>query len=58
MMKKIIILDFNTTEVHVYPYDEPTWQDCIEFIDSAEVGLNSSNCQWMVIVDELNIQIH
>ena len=56
-MKKIIILDFITTEVHVYPYNEPVWNDCIEFIDSAYVGLNSSNCQWMV-VDELNIQIH
>lgn len=58
-MKKIIILDFNTAEVHIFPYDEPIWEDCIEFIESAEVGLNlnSNNCQWMV-ADELNIQIH
>lgn len=56
-MKKIIILDFSTAEVHVYPYDESIWEDCIEFIESEEIGLNSNNCQWMV-VDELNIQIH
>jgi len=56
MVKKIIILDFFTQEVLVYDYDENIWEDCIEFLESDQIGLNSNNCQWMV-VDELNIKI-
>jgi hypothetical protein len=56
-MKKIIILDFTTGEAHVYPYDENVWEDCIEFIECDEVGLNSNNCQWMT-TDNLNLIIH
>lgn len=55
--KKIIILDFRTTEVHVFSYDENVWEDCIEFIESEEINLNSNDCQWMV-VDNLKIEIH
>jgi hypothetical protein len=54
---KIIILDFNTGQVHVYPYDINVWGDAIEFIESEEIGLNSNNCQWMT-TENLNIQIH
>ena len=54
---KIIILDFLTAEVHVYPYNLDVWEDCEDFIESEEVDLNISTCQWMV-VDELKIQIH
>jgi hypothetical protein len=54
---KIIILDFTIGEVHIYPYDLNIWEDAIELIESEEVGLNSNNCQWMV-VDELKLQIH
>jgi hypothetical protein len=54
---KIIILDFLTGEVHVYPYDASVWEDCEDFIESEEVGLNVSTCQW-ITVDELKIQIH
>jgi hypothetical protein len=54
---KLVILDFTTGEVHVYPYKDAIWDDAIEFIESEEVGLNSNNCQWMT-VDNLNIQIH
>ena len=52
---KIIILNFETAEVHIYPYDETLWEDCVEFIESKKI--NSSNCQWMT-TDNLNIQIH
>jgi len=54
---KIIILDFSTGEVHVYPYDINVWEDAIEFIECEEIGLNSNNCQWMT-TDNLSIQIH
>jgi len=54
--KKIIILVFDTEEVLVYDYDENVWEDCIEFLESDEININSNNCQWMVI-NELNIQI-
>lgn len=55
-MKKIIILCFETNKVLVYPYDENVWEDCIEFMESEEININSNNAQWMV-VDNLNIQI-
>lgn len=55
-LKKIIILDFKTQEVLVYEYDENVWKDCVEFLESDEIGLNSNDCQWMV-VDKLKIEI-
>lgn len=55
-MMKIIILNFRTKDVLVYDYDITMWDDDEEFIESEEVGLKVSDCQWM-IVDELNIQI-
>lgn len=54
--KKIIILVFDTEEVLVYDYDENVWESCEDFLESEEMNLNSSNCQWMVI-ENLNIQI-
>jgi hypothetical protein len=54
---KVIILDFQTGKVHVYPYDMTKWVDCEEFIESEEVGLNSNHCQWMT-VENLKLQIH
>lgn len=54
--KKIVILDFQTQKVLIYDYDENIWEDCIEFLESDEINLNSNNCQWMV-VDNLNIEI-
>jgi hypothetical protein len=54
---KIIILDFNTGKVHIYAYDLNIWGDCIEFLESDEINLNSNNCQWMV-VNNLKIEIH
>ena len=59
--KKIIILDFSTAEVHVFPYDENVWSGGEDFIvdenEGGSVAMSASNCQWM-IVDDLNIQIH
>ncbi len=55
-MKKIIILDFRTSDVFVYDYDINIWENGEDFIESEEVNLNSNDCQWM-IVDELKIQI-
>lgn len=54
---KIVILDFSTQEIHIYDYDLNKWEDCIDFIESKEIGLNSNNCQWMV-VDKLKLEIH
>lgn len=58
-MSNIIILDFSTTEVHVFPYDNHVWESGEDFIaqDPYELGLKESNCQYM-IVEELNIKIH
>lgn len=55
--KKIIILDFRTAEVHIFPYDENVWESCEDFIESEEINLNSNDCQWMV-ADNLKIEIH
>jgi hypothetical protein len=54
---KIVVLDFETGQVHIYPYDENVWEDYIEFLESEEIGLNSNNCQCMT-VSNLNLQIH
>jgi hypothetical protein len=60
-MKKIIILNFETSEVHVFPYDENLYFDYEEFYVAAleDYGLDfkDSYCDCM-IVDDLNIQIH
>lgn len=60
-MKKIIILDFSTAEVHVFPYDDNVWENGEDFIvdenENGSIALSLSNCQYM-IVDDLNIQIH
>jgi hypothetical protein len=55
-IKKIVILDFRSQEVLIYDYDQNIWEDCIDFLESEEINLNSNDCQWMV-VNELNIQI-
>ena len=45
MQEKLIILDFSTGEVDIYPieYDyEPCMEDLLE-----ELGHNANDCQWM-----------
>tara|TARA_R110000868_G_scaffold38450_4_gene134537 strand:+ start:2597 stop:2854 length:258 start_codon:yes stop_codon:yes gene_type:complete len=56
-MKKLIVLDFTTAEVHIYPYDENIWECPEDFADENGNLILNSNCQWMV-VDELKLQIH
>jgi hypothetical protein len=56
-MKTIIILNFETGEVHIYQYDSKiALEDGIEdFIRSK--GHSPSNSQWMC-TDKLMLQIH
>ena len=59
-MKKIILLDFGTGEVHVFSYDSAAYEDAEQFIQEMvekEIITGTSGCEWM-IVDKLNIQIH
>lgn len=59
-MKKIIILDFASAEVHVFDYDKNIFEDGEDFIAQInEEGYSFSdiNCQWM-ISETMNIQIH
>ena len=60
-MKKIIILDFESAEVHVFNYDSNIFEDFSDFVivinEEHDLNLREKNCQWM-IVDDLNIQIH
>lgn len=53
-MKKIIILDFETGEVHIYNYSDKEDSD-EDFLRS--IGHSPSNCQWMIVPD-LKLQIH
>jgi endonuclease IV len=63
MNKKIIILDFNSAEVHVFDYTNDIRNDLDfkEFLnylaDARGILLRELDCQWM-ITDNLNIQIH
>jgi hypothetical protein len=56
-MKKLIVLDHGTREVHIYNYDENIWESPEDFTDEDGHYLLDSNCEWMV-VDELNIKVH
>jgi hypothetical protein len=60
-MKKIVILDFSTAEVHVFSYDSNVWDSGEDFFaglaETTEHNFSESNCQWMIL-DELKIQIH
>jgi hypothetical protein len=56
---KITILDFSTTEVFIFPYDENIYDDVEDFFDSAyctDRGIRKTNCQYMVS-DNLTLQI-
>ncbi len=52
----IIILDFGSGKVLIYPYDPNVWEDGEAFLTSKEVNLRPSNCEWMV-VDKLLIEV-
>lgn len=58
-IEKIIILNFETTEVLVCDFDPNIYENASDFFEgdyAKELGLDESNCQYMV-VNELNIQI-
>jgi hypothetical protein len=57
---KIIILDFSTGEVFVFPYDENIYDNAEDFFESdycKEIGIRETDCQYMVS-DNLTLQIH
>lgn len=56
---KIIILNFKTKEVFIFPYDENIYEDGESFFESEycrELDIRLKDCNYMV-VDELNIKI-
>lgn len=62
-IKKIIILDFNSTVTHIFDFNENIYnneeiQDFLDAINSEyDLYLKESECQWM-ITDELKLKIH
>lgn len=57
---KIIILDFSTSEVAVYNYDEGRFDNAEDWFEDNDSNFNNhkeSECQYM-IVEELNIKIN
>jgi len=52
-MKKIIIMDYSTCEVHIYDYDEKEWEDGETFLTNhySEHGqtFKESQCEWMIV---------
>ena len=63
-MRKIIILDFSSVEVHVFNYDDNIWEDALHFLsehfNNEGMPFTEANCQWMISNEEqeLDIVIH
>jgi hypothetical protein len=56
---KIVILDYNTDIVYVFPYDEILYEDGTDFFNSdycKSRGILESNCEYM-ISNNLTLQI-
>jgi len=53
MRKKIVILDYNTSEVHVFNYDDKKYENEEDFLKDhySEHGntFKESHCSWMII---------
>lgn len=65
MLKKIIIIDHSTQEVHIYNYDENIWENDEAFVVAHFSNEGStfklSECSWMILnteLNELSITIH
>lgn len=54
MMEKLIILDFSTGEVDIYPVEYENEPDMDDLLD--DLGHNANDCQWMFT--EGNITFH
>lgn len=55
-MKKLVVIDYITSDVSVYPYDENIWDSPEDFTYN-DVYVITSNCCW-IVVDDLQIKIH
>ena len=61
MKKKIIIMDYCTSEVHIFTYDENAYEDYQDFYEhiNEEEGFNFRDSQcYCMVVDELKLEIH
>lgn len=56
-MKKLVVLDHGTQNVHIYIYDEKIWESPEDFTDEEGNYILDSNCEWMLI-DSENLLIH
>ena len=54
MMEKLIVLDFSTGEVDIYPVEYENEPDMDDLLD--DLGHNANDCQWMFT--EGNITFH
>ena len=50
-MEKLVILDFNTGDVDIYPVEYDNEPDMDELLD--ELGHNANDCQWMFFQGEV-----
>ena len=65
--QRIVIMDFATSEVHIFSYDPNVWESGEHFLTEhfSEQGetFKESQCQWMIVdlektEDRLPIYIH
>lgn len=54
MMEKLIVLDFSTGEVDIYPVEYENEPDMDDLLD--DLGHSANDCQWMFT--EGNITFH
>ena len=50
---KIVILDFATCEVHIFPYDPNIWEDGEHFLTEHHsehgTGFKPGECNWLIV---------
>lgn len=63
--KQVIVLDFATGDVHIFPFDENEFdtEDIVDFFDAVneeyDLYLKEGECQWMFSSeDKLTITTH
>lgn len=55
-MQKLIVLDYRTGEVNVYPFDQDLWEDVEEFNIDGYCPIHSDT--HYMITNELSLKIH